>query len=134
MWAASWPGSGSSWGWSSWPRSRPSPGSLITAITGLMSWPGPCSASPSPWSPPLSCPGMKQSRAKKARSSQLAKQRNKLDSWDGQSAIATGKTFKENIGQHNYLLFNTTLLIIKAPIIFRNVSSGEKHPSPSPGC
>ena len=41
----------------------------------------------------------------------------------------------ECIGPH-YLLWCTTrlLLIINAPLFFRNVSSGEKHPARSPSC
>ena len=48
MSGVSWPGSGSSWGCSSWPRSPRSPGSRTTATTPPTCWPGPCSVSSSP--------------------------------------------------------------------------------------
>ena len=60
------------------------------------------------------------------------------------SQIVLGNlVFEKKIRQNkkrNYLLwcalYMTTLLIInkKSPIIFRNVSSGEKRPSPDPNC
>ena len=87
-WAVCWPGSGCSWRCSSWPLSPPSPGSRIIAITPQTSWPAPCSASPSPWWPPQGS-SMRWSGTRKAR-----KQRNKLDSWDGQLVTAAGEHLK----------------------------------------